>query len=567
MKRLTRLICPVHVKLVFMARLIALILFAGGAMSARGQTNPYLPSGAEIRSMFDLTGDFSANKQASTAVYSDLSDGKQLNITWSTGTPSVNETFTRIATAQQFPDNNGDGDGGDLEAFDGVAWRFLSDTAIKVKPFSQSWGNYNFQEGSQASTGCGVGMICVPANTPTTVSINWNTVTGSFPADDRTNVYRIGFQIFGPSPAQNGTTRQSMVSITTLLPLAPFNIFQWEYNDPSNHSLGKQESTVLTADGYGLHAQPGLDASSKNLTMAYLHGADLTGANFSYANLTDADLSQANLTGGNFIGANLTGVDFADADVRGASVLGIALAELYSTASYKIRDLNHIDLRNTNLTGANLADQNLAGANFIWAELAGADLSGADVRGASFTRDGYYNVGGLSLSQLYSTASYQSHDLTGIVLGFNGLNEANFAGQNLTSANLSDTALNYANFQQANLTNATLQAAYLSNANFHQANLTGAAVSGVLTRADFSRANLTDADLYSANLTGANLDQANFTGAKVAGGNFASTGITLDQLYSTASYQAHDMTGIGLLGSDLTGAQLRRPAPRVSELL
>ena len=40
-----------------------------------------------------------------------------------------------------------------------------------------------------------------------------------------------------------------------------------------------------------------------------------------------------------------------------------------------------------------------------------------------------------------------------------------------------------------------------------------------------------------------------------AGGDFC-TGITAAQLYSTASYQAHDLTGIGLDGNNLAGVNL-----------
>jgi hypothetical protein len=181
-------------------------------------SNPYLPTAAEIQTMFDRTGDFSGNSQASVTTKSDITGGIQLNVTWSTGAPFVNETFTRSVRVQRFPEDNSDGDGGDLEAFDGVAWNVLSDTAVAVKPYSQSWDNFNFQEGNQADVGCGVGVICVPANTPTTVSIDWNMVNGAFPASDRTNVFEIGFQIFGPSPAQDGTTIPSVIQITTRIP-------------------------------------------------------------------------------------------------------------------------------------------------------------------------------------------------------------------------------------------------------------------------------------------------------------------------------------------------------------
>ena len=48
-------------------------------------------------------------------------------------------------------------------------------------------------------------------------------------------------------------------------------------------------------------------------------------------------------------------------------------------------------------------------------------------------------------------------------------------------------------------------------------------------------------------------DRANFTGADVRGAVLRD-GITSAQLYSTASYQAHDLTGIGLGNNDLDAA-------------
>ena len=50
-------------------------------------------------------------------------------------------------------------------------------------------------------------------------------------------------------------------------------------------------------------------------------------------------------------------------------------------------------------------------------------------------------VGGLTLSQLYSTASYQDHDLQGIGLDINDLTGVNFANQNLFKATFSGCAV------------------------------------------------------------------------------------------------------------------------------
>jgi uncharacterized protein YjbI with pentapeptide repeats len=191
------------------------------------------------------------------------------------------------------------------------------------------------------------------------------------------------------------------------------DIFQWEYINPADPSQGKQQSTTLAPDGAGVDALPGADISNRNLTMAYLIGADLT-AIYGYstnltnvdavgANLTNADLRQANLTNAYFRYATLAGADFARAKIQGANFEriyfgiciyggcthvdagGIVLPQLYSTASYQAHDLSGIDFSGNDLSGAAFAGQNLVNANFagaIGADLTGADLSAADTRGA-----------------------------------------------------------------------------------------------------------------------------------------------------------------------------------------
>jgi hypothetical protein len=197
---------------------MALILVIEATGVAFPPSNPYRPTAADIQGMIDRTGDFSGNSQASTFQTMNTPEGVLINATWNTGAPLVNETFTRIVTAQRFPDDNGDGNGGDLDAFDGVVWSILSETAIAVKPYSQDWDNFNFQEGGQPSTGCGIGVICVPANTRTLVSIDWNMVTGTFGPAARTNVFELGLQIFGPSLPQDGSAIKSAIRITTAIP-------------------------------------------------------------------------------------------------------------------------------------------------------------------------------------------------------------------------------------------------------------------------------------------------------------------------------------------------------------
>ena len=276
-------------------------------------------------------------------------------------------------------------------------------------------------------------------------------------------------------------------------PLARADIFQWEYINPADPSQGKQQSTTLAPDGASVNAVPGANLTFRDLTMGYLIGADLTGAYGEAVILTDADLSQANLTNAHFTGyADDYGVYFTD----------------LSGANLTQANLTNANLAGTTLINANFSQANLTNAHFDDADLTGANLTGAEVRSGNFTR---YSLGsGITTAQLQSTASYQAHDLTGIVLAGNNLAGVNLAGQNLTNAKFEIIFSPAAN---------------LTGANLSQSNL---------TNADFSYVTLTAADL---------------TGAEVRGAKFFHSQITAAQLYSTASYQAHDLRGFKLNGN------------------
>jgi uncharacterized protein YjbI with pentapeptide repeats len=380
-----------------------------------------------------------------------------------------------------------------------------------------------------------------------------------------------------------------------------------------------------------------------DLKGCYLSGQNLTHANFIRATLSGADLSNANLTGAMFNSATLDGADLTDVLISGANFQiymggsGITKEQLYSTASYKAKDLRGIglsrhylpgcDLAGQNLTGAyfgnasltnaNLGNANLKGANFYNATLTGADLTDAVVAFANFGKDSSSSPGGLTYAQLFSTASYKAKDLRGIVLSYGNLTGWNLAGQNLTGADLSHANLDNADLYNANLTRATLQYATFTGANVSSANLAGADLSYAnssnanlyntnlmgahcayttftgtnissanlqwamlggascqyatftganvrsanLSNADFRNTNLTGASLFGAILTGVDLTDAVVTHADFSKYSNPGTGITKEQLYSTASYKAKDLAGIGLSynflnGCDLTGQDL-----------
>ena len=187
---------------------------------------------------------------------------------------------------------------------------------------------------------------------------------------------------------------------------------------------------------------------AKNLSGIRLWRNDLTGWDFSGHDLTEADFSASNLTNANLAGALVTGSRFGGT---------FSKEQLYSTASYKVKNLHGIQLGNPedfhvadsslDLTGWDFSGQDLTGASFAGSNLKDADLTDAIVAWLNFG-DSIWNR-----DQLYSTASYKAKDLRGVLLVSAGLNGWDFSGQDLTNASLDQVELTGANLTGANLSN------------------------------------------------------------------------------------------------------------------
>jgi uncharacterized protein YjbI with pentapeptide repeats len=352
----------------------------------------------------------------------------------------------------------------------------------------------------------------------------------------------------------------------------------------------------------------GWNAAAHNLDYAALSDLDLTSATLSWNWFNYADFKGTNLTGAWLLESVVANADFTDAIVKGTwfdSASGFTKEQLYSTTSYRNKDLGSIklygcnlsacDLHSQNLQGAWLSSANLTGATFASANLADADLTSATLVGVDFTDAIVKGTnlagttsGGFTKEQLYSTASYKNSDMAGISLVSNNMAAWDFHGQNLTMADFScdftpTTDLTSATFAGANLTDAyfsrtslagaDLTGADLTRTRFLWANMTGANLAGAnlaytsfehtnLTGASLAGQRLADADLdyttmVGTNLTGAiltgtmlrgvDLTNADFTDADVRGMSlFQTVGFTKEQLYSTASYASHDLRGIRL---------------------
>ena len=303
-------------------------------------------------------------------------------------------------------------------------------------------------------------------------------------------------------------------------------------------------------------------SSSRNPT-------DYTNSNFASANLTNASFIDATLSGANFTNANLNYVSFVDALLDGANftnsiitntnmgkvvVRGFTKEQLYSTASYKNKDLTGVQFDDLKMNGWNFAGQNLTNASFSGTSLSNADFTDSIITGASL----YFATDrGFKKEQFYSTLSYKNKDLTGVDLGDNDLAGWDLSGQNLTNVsfyasdltdtNLTDSIITGVSFWRASATLTEHQ--FYSTLSYKNKSLVGLNMkNNTLNGWDFSGQNLTSTtfertNLVTANFAGANLTGVNFAYADLRGVNFAG-----------ATFNNTTLTGVDITNTDFRGA-------------
>jgi uncharacterized protein YjbI with pentapeptide repeats len=101
----------------------------------------------------------------------------------------------------------------------------------------------------------------------------------------------------------------------------------------------------------------------------------------------------------------------------------------------------------------------LTGAAFGGATFTGANFSGAVIRDTQMIF-----LIGFTAEQLYSTASYQTGDLSGVILSGNDLSGWNFAGTHLTDANFQNATLTDADLSMADLRGAAISTQQIGSA-------------------------------------------------------------------------------------------------------
>ena len=303
--------------------------------------------------------------------------------------------------------------------------------------------------------------------------------------------------------------------LISLCPAAQADIYQWlaspTYGVGSDHAAWYLPSTTLCPGGLGKNAVPRATLDYRNLTQAYLVGADLSGAVLWSANLTNAAMANANLS--------------------------------------------HADVHDATLTNADLANANLSSASFYAANVTGVNFAGATIAGASLN-----SARGFTKEQLYSTASYASGDLSGIDLGSTisgDLFQWNFVGKNLSNAKFAGKLITSSDFGNANLSLATFGSPFVSAkmiwyTNFANANLTGA---------DFWNAWMMAVDLRGAqgfSAPGATLSNTIMPDGKING----LTGTTVIRNHDTipVSFQGSATTKTGTLQFVFDGHAWHQPA-------
>ncbi len=276
---------------------------------------------------------------------------------------------------------------------------------------------------------------------------------------------------------------------------------------------------------------------------------NLTGCGFANIDLTKCNFTGINLTNVVFTATRLAGCDFTDAIIEGASFAateskGFDQEQLYSTASYKNKNLRGVSFGNNdlfhisykNLFGWNFTGQDLTNASFSYSLISGifhsnstrsiiltdAIIEGANFEGLQTDGDSKY---GISAEQLYSTASYKNKNLTGIKFGHNYMVGFDFTGQNMTNVSFWGAELNNVDFTNANLTNVNFKNADINDADFDNAIIEGAYFTDITTKQLYRTASYKEKNLKGVTFSVC-LDGADFTGQNLMNANFVSLTLT-----------------------------------------
>lgn len=119
----------------------------------------------------------------------------------------------------------------------------------------------------------------------------------------------------------------------------------------------------------------GMDFGGKSLVNSSWSGSTAVGAYFTRANLSNANFTNANLTNASFLEAIIEGARF------GSDNGTFTKYQLYTTASYKNKDLRNIQFRNKSIKEWDFTGQNLMNAVFDNVQIGKTNFTNTDMRG------------------------------------------------------------------------------------------------------------------------------------------------------------------------------------------
>ncbi|MBN1911556.1 MAG: pentapeptide repeat-containing protein [Pirellulales bacterium] len=340
---------------------------------------------------------------------------------------------------------------------------------------------------------------------------------------------------------------------------AQADIYQWEWVG-SVPGQGKRQSSILCVDGAGVSPAPSADLSGRDLSMAYLIGVDLESASLVDARLPLADLTGAYLSSVDFEntilsgavlgGAILNEADFSSAMVANADLSGVLAHEtVFDSAMLSNSSLAGADLENARFTQAILGNADFTGANLHGADLSSAMLSNTTFCGAVITNADFSDttIRGFLPTQLYSTVSYEGHNLKSVNLADNNLTGWSFVGQDLEGASFQSAELQNADFTDASVVYANF--AFATNHGFSPQQL-------------YSTASYRHRQLSAICLNGNTLDRWDFAGQGLYGADFQNASLVNTNLQNTyllwADFYLARLTGTDLRGAKLNGGELDR---------
>ncbi len=279
-----------------------------------------------------------------------------------------------------------------------------------------------------------------------------------------------------------------------------------------------------------------------DLRSASLQDANLQGVPAKDARLDGANLRGAHLDGGQFVQTSWANADLTDASIENAIFSSLAerdtpvsREQIHSTRSYREKNLRGVGLE-LNLRGWDLSGFDLTGASLLVDASPETNIAGALISRASLRS--------VTPAQVYSTASYQQRDLSGVTLSLAG-GDWDLSGMDLTGAHLTSEVQPTLKIAGANLENAYLSSVIIEDASDSRL------VRAVLPVLQSVGARFQRADLEQASLALTTLKQADFSNANLRGTN------CFLAIMSDAIFEAANMTAADFLAADLTRASFK----------